>query len=316
MGTIRAAHLFLRNRSTVELREVFVDRLPKMCMGVAGMGGVYQLYRTAPYGAEHHVLQEKLKVLYRDDQVSLVAQAVHSWWTKDYVLWLFTTMREQLDVKCWTSIVLVTLCLRMALVPVYIQLLRNSLRMKVILPELEQHAVWLKDKHLSEHVRLEHARSLHHLLRKHKCNPWSHLITFPILLPPIILSVFGAVSEMCLTEPRMETDGVLWFPDLIERDETQLLAIISALTWLWNVEIGAGVHYSTHRTLRNSVRLGAVSFISLSSTLPAGVFVFWITSNVFALARGYILRGDAVRKYLHIPTQKTIAGLTHLPKYQ
>jgi hypothetical protein len=40
-------------------------------------------------------------------------------------------------------------------------------------------------------------------------------IVFPFVLPPMVLSVFGAVHNMCLSEPSMATGGTMWFPDLI-----------------------------------------------------------------------------------------------------
>lgn len=286
-------------------------------MGItAGVGAVvYGLYQYRPQSTDHRVMQEKIKQLYRsDEEINRVAHAVHNWWTKDYVLLLLKGIRERLNVPCWTSIMLVTIGLRCLLVPVNIALLRTSLRMKIVLPEVQALARKIKDRQLSEAERLANGRHLHRLLMTNGCNPWAQLLTLPLLLPPLVLSVFGAVHEMCMTEPAMEVEGALWFPDLIERDETQLLAIISALTWLLNIEMGAGAHYTAHNTLRTSVRLGAVAMISLSSTLPSGVFVFWITSNVFALTRGYIMRSDVARRVCRIPSRKTMEALSHLPK--
>lgn len=313
-ATLRSAVLFARARSTVEFREIFINRLPELGITACAGTGIYVLYKNRPNSGEHHELQDKIKQLYKDqEQASLVAQAIHHWWTKDYVLLTFQKLRERFDVPCWAAIVIVTICLRICLVPVNIALLRTSLRLKCILPECYSLAAKIKDKTLlTDHARLEHARQLHRLLMKNGCNPWAQLIVLPLLLPPVVLSIFGAVQEMCLTEPRMEVEGLLWFPDLIERDETQFLAIISCLTWLLNIEIGAGVHYTNHRTLRTAVRLGAVSMISLSATLPSGVFVFWITSNVFALCRGFLMRSDTIRIFFRIPTQRTIASLPHL----
>ena len=38
----------------------------------------------------------------------------------------------------------------------------------------------------------------------------------------------------------MATQGILWFPDLLLPDSTFILPILSAFTWLWNVEMAAG----------------------------------------------------------------------------
>jgi hypothetical protein len=39
-----------------------------------------------------------------------------------------------------------------------------------------------------------------------------------------------------------------------------------------------------------------------------------VTSNLFAVARGYVTRFDGVRRVLGIPLASEIAALTHLPK--
>jgi YidC/Oxa1 family membrane protein insertase len=210
----------------------------------------------------------------------------------------------------------VTLGIRVALAPVNVALLRNSLRMKLILPQLNDLGAVLGSSTTSAVERLAAARALSALLRGAKASPFAQTVVFPLVLPPAILTVFGAVHNLAMAEPSMAYEGTLWFPDLIQRDKTQLLPILSALTWLWQVEMGAGVHYTAMPTLRIVTRTVAVAMIPLSATLPAGVFVFWITSNVFAIARGYALKTDAMRRLLHVPLSRQIDKLTHLPLWR
>lgn len=61
------------------------------------------------------------------------------------------------------------------------------------------------------------------------------------------------------------------------------------------------------------VRILTMMCWPFSSTLPSGVLLFWVTSNVWAIARSYITRLDWVRSKLGIPLRKTIAKLKHLP---
>jgi len=154
------------------------------------------------------------------------------------------------------------------------------------------------------------------LLRAHQCSPLRQCFSFPLVLPATILSVFGAMHNLVLTEASMAVEGLLWFPDLVATDPTRLLPILSALTWLLNVEMGAGRSYAAWPEARVAARLGAVACIPLAETVPSGVLLFWVTSNVFALARGALLRQDRVRKLLKIPLQSEIEALSHLPKHR
>ena len=76
----------------------------------------------------------------------------------------------------------------------------------------------------------------------------------------------------------------------------------------------AGIHYHANGSLRGGLRVVACMSWALSSTMPNGVLIFWITSNVFAICRGYVSRFDGVRRALGIPLVSQIAALTHLPR--
>ena len=142
------------------------------------------------------------------------------------------------------------------------------------------------------------------LFRERGCHPLSNLISLPLLVPPMILSIFAAIDNLALSEPSMALEGALWFPSLLAADSTHLLPIISAATWLANLEVGAGRAYHESRTVRDSTRMAAAMCWPLASNLPSGVLIFWIASNAFAVGRGYVMRLDPLRRRLGIPLAK------------
>ena len=83
-------------------------------------------------------------------------------------------------------------------------------------------------------------RSLRAALHRVGASPLQGAVIFPLILPPIILSFFAAVHDLCLAEPAMAREGALWFTDLVTPDTSSLLPIASNLTWLAQVEVGAG----------------------------------------------------------------------------
>ncbi len=96
-------------------------------------------------------------------------------------------------------------------------------------------------------------------------------------------------------------EGMLWFPDLLAIDTTHLLPVLASLSWLWLVEISAGVYYHAWRDVKVSLQIMAVGSIPLAAMEPTGVLLFWVSSNFFAITRAYILRRDAVRDLFGIP---------------
>ena len=211
----------------------------------------------------------------------------------------------------WATIVTVTLALRAVIAPMNLALLRNSLRLKAVLPEVQRLGAALRGG-----GGADAARELRALFARAGCSPWAQCLAFPLLLPPLVLSVFGALHNLTIAEPALTTGGALWFPDLTLADETQLLPIASGLSWLANVEMGAGLHYAAYPATRLAARCVALATIPLAATLPSGVLIFWITSNLFAVARGAAARTDVLRRALAMPLHREVAALAHLPPWR
>lgn len=279
-----------------------------LSMGAAAVcASSWELTAPAPPRPSlHHALSR----LYSPEDAPLVAAHLSSAPTVLAVERRMTWLHEVTHVPWWGVIVGVTLGLRIALAPLNVSLLRNSLRMKVIMPQVGSLSAEIHTSGAPQ----EASRRLLALFRTAGCHPLKHLVSFTLLLPPTILSLFGAIHNLSVSAPGMEAGGGLWFPDLIAPDVSHLLPIASAVTWLMNVEAGAGVHYHATPHLRSAVRIAAVTCWPLASTLPNGVLLFWVTSNVFALARAAATKPDAVRRMLRIPLRSEIAALAHLPK--
>jgi membrane protein insertase Oxa1/YidC/SpoIIIJ len=74
------------------------------------------------------------------------------------------------------------------------------------------------------------------------------------------------------------------------------------------------VYYHAWPSPKTVARLVAVSSIPLTASMPSGVLLFWSVSNIFAVARTYLMRTDTARAALGIPLASQVAALTHLPK--
>jgi YidC/Oxa1 family membrane protein insertase len=271
-------------------------------------GGVTEQLVALPPEVVAHLLE-----LYRPDEAMLVAEHLSTWWSVRQVEAGLQMIHDAAGLPWWATIACMTLGLRMALAPVNIALLRNSLRMKIVLPETQRLDHVMKSA-ATEEERVAAAEELRALFIKARCHPTAQALIFPVALPTLILSIFGAVHNISMSEPSMATEGALWFPDLLAADTTYLLPVFSAITWLWAVELGSGVYYAAWPNVRLVTRTLAMAFIPVTATMPAGVFVFWLTSNLFAIARTYLTRLDSVRRLLRIPLRSEVAKLSHLPK--
>jgi len=98
--------------------------------------------------------------------------------------------------------------------------------------------------------------------------------------------------------PSFHEGGILWFQNLSSADPTYLLPIISAATMLAASEITAKNVDPQQRWL---MRLLPIGFTIFLLNFPAGLFVYWITSNLMTLGQNFVI-------YNYGPGKKTTDG--------
>lgn len=201
----------------------------------------------------------------------------------------------------WSSLVSVTLMFRVAVLPLNVSLVRNTARLYLARADLKKQDAVMLSETASEEEKMDAALAYKATLRENKCHPLKNLVS-PFLFPPIFLSLFGAVIDISTSGlPGVSTGGALWFPDLSQPDPTKLLPVLSGITWLATIELASGKVFRMPPWMLSATRLGAVAFIPVTESLPAGVFMFWITSNLFAMTRAYALRQKPVATFFRVP---------------
>jgi YidC/Oxa1 family membrane protein insertase len=86
--------------------------------------------------------------------------------------------------------------------------------------------------------------------------------------------------------PSFHEGGILWFQNLSAADPTYLLPIISAITMLAATEITSKNVDPQQRWL---MRLLPVGFTLFLLNFPAGLFMYWITSNLMTLGQNFVI---------------------------
>jgi membrane protein insertase Oxa1/YidC/SpoIIIJ len=177
--------------------------------------------------------------------------------------------------------------------------------MKLIREDVSKLDFIMNDQNNTDEEKLKAAQDLKNLFKEKDCHPMRNWI-IPIAFPPVILSVFGAIHNMCLANPEFAQGGTLWFTNMMAIDYTFVLYVASSLTWLWNVEIAGGSLYLKDGKIRMATRVIALGSIPIVSTMPCGVMIFWITSNLWEITRVKILRRENIRKKLGIPLESQL----------
>jgi YidC/Oxa1 family membrane protein insertase len=200
-----------------------------------------------------------------------------------YVLLFF---HQSVGAPWWLSIAMLTVVVRGLLFPLTVKQVKSMRSVQDLKPDMDK--VRAQYQNNPQKQREEMAK----LYQDRGVNPLGGCL--PILIQmPIFIGIFYVIrlfgGTPGRTEPKYESfvdGGLLWFQDLSHQDPTYLLPIISAVTMLAATEITLKNVDPQQRWL---MRLLPVGFTVFLLSFPAGLFVYWITSNLVTLVQNYVI---------------------------
>lgn len=214
------------------------------------------------------------------------------------LLFFYNTLDGVLENPWWLSIVLLTVVVRSLLFPLTVRQVRSMRAMQDLKPAMDRIRAQYRDN------RAKQQEEMMKLYQERQVNPLGGCL--PILVQmPIFIGIFYTIRQFGgyrigdeVTPPRFDSfheGGILWFQNLSQADPTYLLPILSAVTMLASTEITAKNIDPQQRWL---MRLLPLVFTIFLISFPAGLFVYWVTSNLVTLAQNYVI-------YHHGPGKRT-----------
>ena len=199
---------------------------------------------------------------------------------------------SNLGLPWWLAIVLLTIVVRSVLFPLTVKQVRNMRAMQELKPDLE------KIKAKFPNNRQKQQEETMALYQERKINPLGGCL--PLLVQiPIFIGIFyvikdfggfsGALGGGGATEashPSFTEGGILWFRNLSNADSFYILPIIASITMLASMEV---TNKSMEPQQRWIMRIMPIGFIFFTYWFPAGMFVYWITSNLVTLIQNLLI---------------------------
>jgi YidC/Oxa1 family membrane protein insertase len=193
---------------------------------------------------------------------------------------------------------MLTVVVRTLLFPLTVKQVRSMRAMQDLKPEMDR----IRSQFSNNRQRQQ--EEMMKLYQERNVNPLGGCL--PILVQmPIFIGIFYVIREFGgytvgdrVVPPRYESfheGGLFWFQDLSQMDPYFILPVLSALTMLAATEITARNVDPQQRWLMRILPLGITIFLW---SFPAGLFVYWITSNVVTLVQNYLI-------YHHGPGKKS-----------
>jgi len=186
----------------------------------------------------------------------------------------------------WLSIAMLTIVVRSVLFPLTVKQVKSMRAMQDLKPEMDRIRAQFKDN------RQRQQEEIMNLYKERSVNPLGGCL--PILVQmPIFIGIFyvirkfgGVPGLQDPTQPTFHQGGILWFQDLSVADPTLILPILSAVTMLAATEITAKNVEPQQRWIMRILPIGITFFLY---TFPAGLFVYWITSNIVTFFQNYFI---------------------------
>lgn len=213
---------------------------------------------------------------------------------------------EAVHVNCalpwWASIAATTLLIRCLTIPILISQLKATTRLTLMRPELED--LQQRMQRSADAESLERGRQqLSILYKKYNVSPFT-LLKGLLIQGPIFISFYLAITNMAEHVPSFKEGGALWFYDLSTPDSLYVLPALTALSFLATVELNMqeGLEGNPMGSkMKKFSRVLALLTVPITMNFPKAIFCYWITSNLFSLTYGAVMKQPGVKKALGIP---------------
>ena len=188
-------------------------------------------------------------------------------------------MFHSLGAPWWLSIVLLTVIVRGLLFPLTVRQVKNMRAMQELRPEMDE----LREKYKEDRAKQQQA--IMELYKERQVNPAAGFL--PILVQmPVFITMYHVIRAHEETFRSFASGGLLWFSDLTKADPYFILPILSAGILIGASEISSK---NVNPNQRMMMRFLPVVFTFFIARFPAGLFVYWVTSNTFTLTQNYLI---------------------------
>jgi YidC/Oxa1 family membrane protein insertase len=220
-----------------------------------------------------------------------------------YVLVLFHNGAAHLTAgAAWgLAIIGLTILVRLILMPLTFRQFRSAQSMAALQPHIKE----LQRKYKGDKQKLQ--QETMRLYQANKVNPFASCLPL-VLQIPIFISLYWAIRGASYLNPAstkaLHDASFLWLNHLGKPDPTYILLILYVVSQLVSTELM--MTPTTDKQQKWLMRAMPIFFIFILRNFPSGLFLYWVTTNLWTIGQQIIIR----RK---MPHDVAVANVT-LPK--
>ena len=170
-----------------------------------------------------------------------------------------------------TAIILLTVLVRVIMLPLTIKQTKSMRALQKIQPKLKK----LQEKHKGDKERLQ--KEMMKFYAEHKVNPLSGCL--PLLLQ---MPIFIALFRMLIANENLKRAGFLWLKNLDKPDPYLILVGLMVITTYLSQKMITADPQQEKMMLPMTLLM---AFIALR--LPSGVLIYWVTTNILTMIQQY-----------------------------
>jgi len=213
--------------------------------------------------------------------------------------WILVTINEALASlglgPNWSwglAIIGLTIIVRLVLFPLTWKQFSSAQSMQVIQPQLKE----LQKKHKGDRGKLQ--QETMQLYKEHRVNPFASCLPLVLQLP-VFISLYAAIKGLgplntgvgnppLSSVEALNHASFLWIPHLGLSDPYYILLILYVVSQLVSTELMLATQ--TDKSQKMIMRAMPIMFVFFLFRFPAGLFVYWVTTNLWTVGQQLLIR--------------------------
>lgn len=189
---------------------------------------------------------------------------------------VLTWFHDTLGVSWAIAIILLTICIRIILIPLTVKQFTSMRAMQKIQPQMKE----LQKKYKDNKQKMN--EELMKLYRENKVNPFGSCL--PLLLQ---MPIFMALYFMLVNQPFETDNSFLWIENI--KDPSTILVLLYMASQLLSSKL---LTATTDRSQQMMMYVMPLMFgvIFLFTQFPAGVLIYWVTTNIWTIGQQLVVK--------------------------
>ena len=212
-------------------------------------------------------------------------------------LWLLWT-HEHMASNWGVSIIILTVIINLALLPLRITSMKSALKMQKLQPQMKAIQEKYKKYPLRDPRRADMNTEISALYKEHGANPAGGCLPLIIQMP--FLFAFYSMLGVAL---ELRQAPFLWLHDLSSPDKLFILPVLIVVSTLFVQKMtpSAGMDPAQQRmmTIMMPLMLGFFSW-----SLASGLSLYWVVGNIIAIGQQYVMNRTGLGKEMRAEVEK------------